>query len=97
MKNRAPYILLALALAFALFLLEGNESFSRRAILQEQVKLEHERTEALERRVDAMHQRVLRLGADDRYLEEVVREEVGMAKENELVFLFDDKGDGEAQ
>lgn len=53
----------------------------------ERVRLE-ERTRALREENEILREKIFRLGHDDRYLEKVVREELGLAREGEIVYRF---------
>lgn len=47
-----------------------------------------ERTRALQQENELLREKIYRLGNDDRYLEKVAREELGLAREGEIVYRF---------
>lgn len=77
--------LLILMLVFLVFGEWGLIHYWR--LYGERVRLE-ERTRALQAENEILREKVFRLGHDDRYLEKVVREELGLAREGEIVYRF---------
>ena len=81
---------LALMLFFLVFGEWGLVHYQRLA--EERRSLE-ERSQALQRENELLREKIYRISKDDRYLEKIAREDLGLAKEGEIIFLFPSGGD----
>ena len=92
--NYGLVLVLVLMLSFLVFGEWGLVHYWRLA--EERRSLE-ERSQALQRDNELLREKIYRLRKDDRYLEKVAREEHGLAKDGEIIYLFpsaDVKGAG---
>jgi cell division protein FtsB len=89
MKRYTPIMFVVCAAAVAAFALLGDDSYSR--LISMQKTLEHQKIENadLAQEVTGLRQEVHGIQTDDRMLEKAARDELGMARHGELVFLFD--------
>lgn len=88
-------IILTLALAFAYLLFGGNGVFHVYQLKNEKAKLE-KRIFMLEQTKKALEQEVDRLsGNNPEAQEQVVREQMGMIREDETVYVFPEETTGE--
>ena len=94
MKQYAPFVIVVLAILIAVLTVLGDNSYSRlkgqRAAIEEQ----KEKNAVLGARVEELRSRVQGLQSSDRDLEKAARNELGMAHPNEMIFLFDDRKQG---
>ena len=79
------FCLLVLMLLFLVFGEWGLIHYWR--LSGERARLE-DQTRALQKENELLREKIHRLGHDDRYLEKIVREELGLAKEGEIVYRF---------
>lgn len=80
---------LALMLFFLVFGEWGLLHYQRLA--DERRSLE-ERSQALQRENELLREKIYRISKDDRYLEKIAREDLGLAKKGEIIFLFPSGG-----
>ena len=73
----------------ALFTIFGDESYSKLGQIRSAISHQKEKNDVLRSRVDKLKAQVEGLQQDDRELEKAARSELGMARPNEQIFLFD--------
>jgi cell division protein FtsB len=80
-----PLLLVLLMLGFALFgekgVLRVIQSGRQKAVLKEEVRRLEEVNSALHKEIDALR-------SDRRYIENIARRELGMVKQDELIYQF---------
>ena len=76
---------LSLTLFFLVFGEWGLVHYRR---LVEERRLLEERSQALQRENELLRDKIYRIRKDDRYLEKLAREEFGLAREGETIYLF---------
>ena len=60
-------------------------------MLERNLDTQRSRNHELRTHVDDLRAKVNAIGSDDRALEKAARNELGLARENELVFIFDNE------
>jgi cell division protein FtsB len=91
MRVTAPIIVLALALCAAVFSFLSDDGFSRLNSLAKSLDLQHRANARLEENVQALKRQVHGLQNDPRMVEKAARSELGMARSDELVVVFEKK------
>ena len=86
-----PWLLVLLAVITGAFVVFGEEALGRLRTLRDTIAVQRERNQELQQVVDELRGRVAGLQHDDRVLEKAARNELGMAKPNEYIFIFDDE------
>lgn len=82
------YLLSSLLFAFLLFTVLGERGvFHLWRLRGEKIQLD-EKNFALQKENDALRDRVDRIRSDDRYLEKLAREELGLIRQGEMVYRF---------
>lgn len=94
MKGLAPGIILFCALIAALFSLFGDDSYGRMRSLEKSLVAQQEKNGELHAHVSDLKREVYGLQHDDRILEKAARNELGMARPDEMVFIFDKSNKG---
>lgn len=89
MKQYIALSLLVGACAVALFSLFGDDSYSRMQSLKRNIESQQDKNSELEARVSKLQSEIASLRFDDKQLETKARNELGMARPNELIFRFD--------
>ena len=69
------------------FLVFGEWGLLHYRRLAEERRLLEERSQALQRENELLREKIYRITKDDRYLEKVAREDLGLAREGEMIFL----------
>ena len=87
--NCGLVLVLVLMLSFLAFGEWGLVHYWR---LSEERRSLEERSQALQRDNELLREKIYRLRKDDRYLEKVAREELGMARDGEIIYLFPSAG-----
>ncbi len=88
-SRRAVNYGLAAVLSLTLFFLVfGEWGLVHYRRLVEERRLLEERSQALQRENELLREKIYRIRKDDRYLEKVAREEFGLAREGETIYLF---------
>ncbi|NMC64489.1 MAG: hypothetical protein GYA55_15090 [SAR324 cluster bacterium] len=90
MKPFAPVIVVALAIIVALLSIFGDDSLSKLSQLRDTISNQKEKNVVLSTKVEELKHQVHGLQANDRILEKAARNELGMARPNDMIFLFDD-------
>ena len=91
MRITAPIIVLALALCAAVFSFLSDDGFSRLNSLAKSLDLQQRANARLEEHVQALKRQVHGLQNDPRMVEKAARSELGMARSDELVVVFEKK------
>lgn len=91
MKQLTPIILLVFAILITLFSFIGDDSFTHLGALKEQLQYEQRQNEALSATVSDLKTQVVGLQNDPRVLEKAARNELGMVRDDEVVFIFEEK------
>ncbi len=74
------------------FLVFGEWGLVHYRRLSEERRLLEERSQALQRENELLREKIYRISKDDRYLEKIAREEFGLAKKGEIIYLFPANG-----
>jgi len=91
MRQRTTYIVLFFAVIFALFAMFGNDSYSNLSRLRDRHVAQTEYTAEIQNKVQQLQKKITGIQSDDRYLERYARDELGLAGDQELIFIFDDE------
>lgn len=91
MKYYVTLVLVICACAAGLLTLFGDDSFSRLRALSRSVGLQQQKNAELEAHVSGLKRRARGLVEDDRELEKAARNELGLARPDEYIFIFDKK------
>lgn len=97
MKQYIALSLLVGACAVALFSLFGDNSYSRMQSLRRNIENQQGKNVELEAKVARLQSEISSLRFDDKQLETTARNELGMARPNELIFRFDSTLDQETK
>ncbi len=90
-KRRVLIIVLVILLVFGIFTFLGEKGIFSLFHLQKEVARIKEKNVKLEEENQKLREEVKRLQTDRRYIEEIARKELGMIKEGEIIYQFDDK------
>lgn len=91
MRITAPLIILGLALCAAAFSFLSDDGFSRLSSLSKSLESQRRANLRLEESVQALKRQVNGLQNDPRTVEKAARSELGMARSDELVVVFEKK------
>jgi cell division protein FtsB len=91
MRITAPIIILTLALCAAAFSFLSDDGFSRLSSLSKNLEHQRRANAKLEESVQALKRQVHGLQNDPRTVEKAARSELGMARSDELVVVFEKK------
>jgi len=91
LKNKFAIFFLVLALLAAVFTLLGDGSYGKLLALRDSLRTQKEINAELEERVRALDARTRGIREDDRALEKEARNQLGLARPNELIFFFEKK------
>lgn len=91
MRITAPLIVLALALCAAAFSFLSDDGFSRLSSLTKSLEQQQRTNVKLEESVQALKRQVNGLQNDARIVEKAARSELGMARSDEIVVVFEKK------
>jgi cell division protein FtsB len=97
MRATAPLLILALALCAAAFSFLSDDGFSRLTSLSNSLEQQRRSNDRLEENVQALKRQVLGLQNDSRTVEKAARSELGMARPDELVVIFEKKEQARAE
>lgn len=97
MRATAPIVILALALCAAAFSFLSDDGFSRLTSLSNSLDQQRRSNDRLEENVQALKRQVLGLQNDPRTVEKAARSELGMARPDELVVIFEKKEQARAE
>lgn len=88
MKFTAPVILMFFALATLLLTFFGDDSYSRLMTLRRSVEHQSGTNSRLQDQVSGLKREVVSLQNDPRAIEKAARSELGMARSDEIVIIF---------
>lgn len=91
MKYKVPVILVVCSLVTAALSFVADDSFGRLSTLRHTVDEQRQANEVLADTVGVLRREVQGLQRDPRTLERAARSELGMARPNEIVVVFDKK------
>jgi cell division protein FtsB len=97
MKQYIALSLLVGAFAVVLFSLFGDDSYTRLQSLRRSIENQQLKNAELEGRVTKLQSEISSIRFDDKQLETTARNELGMARPNELIFRFDSSLDEETK
>lgn len=97
MKQYIALSLLVGACAVALFSLFGDNSYSRMRTLRKNIESQQGKNAELEEKVAKLQSEISALRFDDKKLENTARNELGLARPNELIFRFGSSLEEETQ
>ena len=84
----APFLLISAAVIIITAIVATDTSYSKLKDMRQTLTAEREKTKDTLKEIDDLKTSLKRLKTDDRFLELTARNELGLARENELVFLF---------
>ncbi|MCO6430603.1 MAG: septum formation initiator family protein [Deltaproteobacteria bacterium] len=90
MKPWAPFILITLAVVTFILLVVGNDSYSRIAVLKSTLDQQRSRNLELRDETQSLRSELYGLQHDKRALEKEARNQLGMARPDELIYFFED-------
>jgi cell division protein FtsB len=97
MRITAPLVILACALVAAAFSFLSDDGFSRLTSLNKSLELQQRANARLEDNVQSLKRQVIGLQNDVRTVEKAARSELGMARPDELVVIFEKKEQGSGE
>ena len=92
-KRMLPAVVMFCAFLAVLFSVFGGGSYQRRNELRQMVEQQQIENRELQQKVNTLTQEVDLLQTDDRELERTARNEMGLARSDELIFIFEDDTD----
>lgn len=95
MKSTGFAIILFCALAAAVLSLFGDNSYARMQGLRHSLGAQHDKNEELREQVGSLRREVRSLQHDDRAIEKAARNELGLARSDEMIFIFDKDNNAE--
>lgn len=90
MKRYAPLILTVSALSLGIFLFVGDDSYTNLRAMRKKLEVEREKNDHLAAHVEQLRRQIRGLSKDDRFLEQTARNELGLARPNELIVVFEE-------
>ena len=87
-RRAVNYGLLGVLSLTLFFLVFGEWGLVHYRRLVEERRVLEERSQALQRENELLRDKIYRIRKDDRYLEKLAREEFGLAREGETIYLF---------
>ncbi len=90
-KRRVLLFVLILLLILGIFTFFGEKGIFNLFRIQKEVARIKEKNVKLEEENQRLREEVKRLQTDKRYIEEIARKELGMVKEGEIIYQFDEK------
>ena len=91
MRITATNILIVCAVAAALFSFLADDGFTKLSSLTKSLEQQHRTNDRLQESVDSLKRQVAGLQADARTVEKAARSELGMARQDEMVVIFEKK------
>ncbi len=91
MRSTTSLYLLLFALAAAIVSFVADDGFSKLSALNRNLEQQTRTNEKLEEVVEVLREQVKGLQADSRVIEKAARSELGMARSNELIVVFEKK------
>lgn len=93
MKHYAALVVLLLATVAVLFSIFGEGGYTRLTVLQKSLEAQKLKNHELEANVSQLSTQVRGILHDSRVLEKAARNELGMARPDELIFIFEKQKD----
>lgn len=93
-RQLAPAVLLLLSTILVFFAFFGDESYVHLKALQAELGMQRTENATIGEHVGQMRSEVVGLQKNDRVLEKAARNELGMVRSNEILFVFKDKPEG---
>ena len=90
-KKRVFFLILIFFLILGMFTFFGEKGIFNLLRIQKEAASIKEKNAKLEEENQKLREEVKRLQTDRRYIEEIARKELGMVKEGEIIYQFDDK------
>ncbi len=90
-KKRVLLFILIFLLILGIVTFFGEKGIFNLLRIQKEVARIKEKNTKLEEENQKLREEVKRLQTDRRYIEEIARKELGMVKEGEIIYQFDDK------
>jgi len=90
-KKRVLLFFFIFLLILGMFTFFGEKGIFNLLRIQKEVAKIKEKNVKLEEENQKLREEVKRLQTDRRYIEEIARKELGMVKEGEIIYQFDDK------
>ena len=84
--------LMSVLVLMLFFLVFGEWGLLHYQRLSEERRLLEERSQALQRDNELLREKIYRIGKDDRYIEKIAREELGLVRKGEIIYLFPANG-----
>lgn len=91
MKHYVVPVILCGALIATIASLCTDGGYGRLHSMRDSLALQHSKNEALQDKVRELRSKVRGIGSDDRQLEKEVRNELGLARPDEFIFIFEKK------
>lgn len=91
MRQVAPIIFLFIALISSFFVFLGDDSLEILRSVEKSLNAQKVKNERLDSQVKNLRSQVRNLSESDRALEKAARNELGLARPNELIFFFNDE------
>lgn len=89
MKRYAPYLIFALSLSSLTLFFTGDGDLHALKGLQQRLHSAEEKNLRLSKYVEELREHNARIKLDPRFLEHAVRNELGLVRDNEVVFVFE--------
>ena len=89
MKSFTPLLVTLLAVFVGLFCIFGDNSYGKLQSLRESLRIQNSKNTELGGVVGDLRREVRSLQTDPRAIEKAARDELGMARPNEMIFFFD--------
>lgn len=90
-KKRVLLLILLFLLILGTFTFFGEKGIFNLLRIRKELANIKEKNGKLEEENQKLREEVKRLQTDRRYIEEIARKELGMVKEGEIIYQFDDK------
>ena len=89
MKSYAVFILLLCALAAVVFSIFGEDNYAKLMAMEHSLESQKRFNHELGSKVEGLREKVLGVVSDDRKLEKAARNELGLARPDEYIFIFE--------
>ncbi len=89
MKDLTALIIFIIAISIAFLTIYGGDSFSKLSSLRKSYDMQKAETDKVKSRVLELRREINGLQNDDRILEKVARNELGMARHGEVIYMFE--------
>jgi cell division protein FtsB len=93
MRGKGTLLLLLGAVITTCISIFGGDNLSRLSSLESSLSVQRQKNEELGRYVQGLRQEVHALKTDERALEKAARNQLGMARPDEVVVIFDEQGE----